>query len=82
MKLNAAPDGIPDALWLFSEDASRVLVSVDPTQAKALAGVVESRGVKARKVGATGGVSVGYGGLLDLGLEQVRPIYYHEPGTK
>lgn len=79
VRLNAAPKEFDPALWLFSEDTSRILVSCPPEIGETIYAEARARGIGVRLVGKTGGDAISYENEFELPLGEAREIYYNEP---
>jgi hypothetical protein len=65
-------------VWFFSEEPSRVLVSL-PAEAHAdLVTAADDAGVAARRVGRTGGEAIRLG-EAEIPMERAASVYYSEP---
>ncbi|HEX9123668.1 MAG TPA: phosphoribosylformylglycinamidine synthase subunit PurL [Actinomycetota bacterium] len=69
------PGDVPWYVTLFSESASRAVVSVAPERADGLEELAVARGVPFSRLGETGGPRMVFDGLLDLAVEDVRGLY-------
>jgi phosphoribosylformylglycinamidine synthase subunit PurL len=62
---------LPAHVALFSESASRVVVSVEPADEDALLGIAADHGVPAARVGETGGPRALVEGLIDVPVDEL-----------
>jgi phosphoribosylformylglycinamidine synthase subunit PurL len=62
---------LPAHVALFSESASRVVVSVEPADEDALLGLAADHGVPAARVGETGGPRALVEGLIDVPVDEL-----------
>ncbi len=69
------PGDLPPHVALFSESASRVVVSIDPARAVELEDLAGTRGVPFARLGETGGPRVSVDGVLDLALDEAIAAY-------
>jgi phosphoribosylformylglycinamidine synthase subunit PurL len=76
--LEAAPEGMASRVWFFSEEPSRVLVSVQAGAHADLLTAADAAGVAARRVGRTGGDRIRLG-EADIPMERAAAVYYTEP---
>jgi phosphoribosylformylglycinamidine synthase len=60
---------------LFSESASRAVVSVAPERASQLEDVASAAGVPCSRLGETGGPRIVFDGLLEMSVEDVTAVY-------
>jgi phosphoribosylformylglycinamidine synthase len=60
---------------LFSESASRVVVSVGPEKAEALESLAAGRDVPIARLGETGGPSMVFDTLFEISVEEAREAY-------
>jgi phosphoribosylformylglycinamidine synthase len=67
---------VPDPfVWLFSESAARVLVTVAPEKVVVLLRLAAEAGVPARPVGTTGGADLVLSGIPAVPLEELRSAW-------
>jgi phosphoribosylformylglycinamidine synthase len=71
------PGDLPDHVALFSESASRVVVSVDPADDARLVALATARGVPAARLGETGGPRAVIDGLVDLSVDELADTWEH-----
>ncbi len=71
----AIPSDLPPHVALFSESASRAVVSVAPEHAPTLEELATARGVPCSRLGETGGPRVVVDGLFETTVEELREIY-------
>jgi phosphoribosylformylglycinamidine synthase len=69
------PGDLPPHVALFSESASRVVVSVAPERADTLTELAGRFGVPCANLGETGGPRVVFGGLFETTVEELGDIY-------
>ena len=69
------PGDLPPHVSLFSESASRVVVSVDPARAAELEDLAGTLGVPIVRLGETGGPRIVVDGVLELGLPEAAAAY-------
>jgi phosphoribosylformylglycinamidine synthase II len=69
------PGDLPPHVALFSESASRVVVSVAPERADTLTELAGRFGVPCANLGETGGPRVVFGGLFETTVEELSDIY-------
>ncbi|MGA9159640.1 MAG: phosphoribosylformylglycinamidine synthase subunit PurL [Actinomycetota bacterium] len=69
------PGDLPPHVALFSESASRVVVSVDPSRAVELEDLAGTLGVPLSRLGETGGPRIAVDGVLDLALDEATAAY-------
>jgi phosphoribosylformylglycinamidine synthase len=79
MTLDAPPEGADARVWYFSEEPSRVLVSLPVGAHADLIVAADAADVPARRVGHTGGDSLTLGQAAPIPLDRARDIYYTEP---
>jgi phosphoribosylformylglycinamidine synthase len=60
---------------LFSESASRAIVSVDPADEEALVRLATEHGVPVARLGETGGPRALVEGLLDIPVDELREAW-------
>lgn len=65
----------PDHVTLFSESASRAVVSASPADAERLVALAEAHGVPIERIGETGGPSVMFEGMLETRVAFVTEVY-------
>ncbi len=65
----------PDHVAMFSESASRAVVSVAPAREARLRELAEAHGVPAARLGETGGPRTVIDGVLDATVDQLREAY-------
>ena len=66
---------LPPHVALFSESASRAVVSVAPQHEPAFSELAESHGVPAQRLGETGGPRIVFDGMFETTLAELRAIY-------
>jgi phosphoribosylformylglycinamidine synthase len=69
------PGDVPWYVSLFSESASRVVVSVGPEHASALEDLAATHGVPRTRLGETGGPRMVVDALVELDVEEARAAY-------
>ena len=69
------PSDLPAHLALFSESASRAVVSVDPGRAERLEELAAALAVPLARVGETGGPRVSIEGVVETTVDEVRAVY-------
>ena len=69
------PGDVPWYVSLFSESASRVVVSVLPERARELEGLAAERGVPCARIGETGGPRMVFDSLFELGVDEARAAH-------
>ncbi len=69
------PGDLPPHMQLFSESASRAIVSVEPARAERLEELAAALGVPCAKIGETGGPRVVIEGLVDSGVQELAAVY-------
>jgi phosphoribosylformylglycinamidine synthase len=69
------PGDLPPHVALFSESASRSVVSVAPERAEGLLGLAASHGVPCALLGETGGPRVMFDGLFEGSVGEMRDVY-------
>ena len=70
------PDGdLAPHLGLFSESASRAVVSVEPARAAELEALAAQHEVPFARLGETGGAVMRVDGLVEISVEQARSVY-------
>jgi phosphoribosylformylglycinamidine synthase len=69
------PGDLPPHVTLFSESASRVVVSVDPERAAELEDLAGTLSVPLARLGETGGPRIVVDGVLDLALAEAAAAY-------
>jgi phosphoribosylformylglycinamidine synthase len=69
------PEGRRPDFWLFSESASRALLSCDENKLDVLLERARALGVPAQRIGSTGGDRIRVPGVLDLALEQAEAAW-------
>jgi phosphoribosylformylglycinamidine synthase len=65
------PGDLPPHILLFSESASRAVVSVDPADEEAFVTLAAEHGVPCARVGETGGPRVMINGVIDVTVEEL-----------
>jgi phosphoribosylformylglycinamidine synthase subunit PurL len=73
-RLEATP-GLPDAVWLFSESPSRILLSVAEGALSDVLRVARDAGVPATEIGRVEGDRLVWEGRFDLALEDLRHVW-------
>jgi phosphoribosylformylglycinamidine synthase len=66
---------LPSHVALFSESASRAIVSVDPADEEALVRLAAEHGVPVARLGETGGPRALVEGLLDIPVDELREAW-------
>jgi phosphoribosylformylglycinamidine synthase II len=66
---------LPDHVTLFSESASRAIVSVAPEHEEAFAALATEHEVPSVRVGETGGPRVVFDGMFETTVERLRAVY-------
>jgi phosphoribosylformylglycinamidine synthase len=66
---------LPSHVALFSESASRAIVSVDPADAEAIVRLAAEHGVPVARLGETGGPRALVEGLLDIPVDELREAW-------
>jgi phosphoribosylformylglycinamidine synthase len=69
------PGDLPPHLSLFSESASRAVVSVDPGRAERLEELAAALGVPFARIGETGGPRVVIDGAIETTVEELATVY-------
>jgi phosphoribosylformylglycinamidine synthase len=69
------PGDLPPHVALFSESASRAVVSVPPERANELVELAARHGVPCTHLGETGGPRIVMGGLFETTVEELRDVY-------
>jgi phosphoribosylformylglycinamidine synthase len=69
------PGDLPPHVALFSESASRAVVSVTPEREEELKSVALEHGVPWARLGETGGPRAVFGGLFETTVQQMREAY-------
>ena len=69
------PDLLHPLVALFSESASRVVVTVERKRAAALESLAASHGVPCARIGETGGGALSFSGLFDVPIERAVCVY-------
>jgi phosphoribosylformylglycinamidine synthase len=69
------PGDQPAHVGLFSESASRAVVSVAPEKASQLEDVASAAGVPCSRLGETGGPRIVFDGLLEMSVDEVTAVY-------
>ena len=69
------PQGRRADLWLFSESASRALVSCDPAELQPLLQRASDLGVPAARIGTTGGERIRVPEVFDVPVEEARAAW-------
>ena len=69
------PGDLPPHVALFSESASRAVVSVDAGRAERLEELAATHHVPFARIGETGGPRVSIEGVLETGVEELRNVY-------
>jgi phosphoribosylformylglycinamidine synthase len=67
--------GLPLHVWLFSESASRILVSVNPATLPQLERIAAAEAVPMAQLGTVGGGALSVGGSLSVGVAELRERY-------
>jgi phosphoribosylformylglycinamidine synthase len=71
----ALPLGLHSVEALFSESASRAVVTATPENAASLEGLLDRAGVVWTRIGVTQGDVMEFAGVFDVGVEEVRSVY-------
>jgi len=66
---------LPDHVAMFSESASRAVVSVEPAREARLRELAEAHGVPMVRLGETGGPRAVIDGMLDATVDELREVY-------
>ena len=66
---------LPNHVAMFSESASRALVSVEPACEARLRELAETHGVPVARLGETGGLRAVIDGMLDTTVDELREVY-------
>jgi phosphoribosylformylglycinamidine synthase len=74
-ELGPVPEGRRADFWLFSESASRALVTCDESALAAFLERARALGVPAQRVGTTGGERIRIPGGLDVAVERARAAW-------
>ena len=74
-ELLSVPQGRRADLWLFSESASRALVSCDPAELQPLLQRASDLGVPAARIGTTGGERIRVPEVFDVPVEEARAAW-------
>ncbi len=69
------PGDLPVYVTLFSESASRAIVSLEPDKAKAIEDLAAAHRVPFARLGETGGPRMVFGHLLETTVEEARAAY-------
>jgi phosphoribosylformylglycinamidine synthase II len=69
------PGDLPSHVALFSESASRAVVSLDPVDEPRFVALCAERGVPAVRVGETGGPRAVFDGLFEASVEELRDAW-------
>jgi phosphoribosylformylglycinamidine synthase len=69
------PGDLPPVVTLFSESASRVVVSVAPQKAGQLEALAGAHGLPWFRIGETGGPRMAFDGVLDLSVAEAAAVY-------
>ena len=69
------PGDLPPHVALFSESASRAVVSVLPERAEELVELAARHGIPCGRLGETGGPRVVLDGLLEATVNELRGVY-------
>jgi phosphoribosylformylglycinamidine synthase II len=69
------PGDLPDHLALFSESASRVVVSVGPARCDALEGLASAHEVPFARMGETGGPRMVFDDLFEVTVDECRRVH-------
>jgi phosphoribosylformylglycinamidine synthase len=69
------PGDLPSHVALFSESASRAVVSVGPGDEPRFVALCRERGVPAVRVGETGGPRAVFDGLFEVSVEELRDAW-------
>ena len=72
-RIEDARGDLPAHVWLFSESASRAVVTA--ADGAAVVAAAEARGVPARLIGRTGGEALAVGDVLHIEVERLREVY-------
>jgi phosphoribosylformylglycinamidine synthase subunit PurL len=71
----ALPGDLPPHVGLFSESASRAVVSVEPARASALEDLARGRHVPFARLGETGGPRMLFDDLFEVSVARARDVY-------
>jgi len=69
------PGDVPWYVTLFSESASRAVVSVPPELTAALEGLASEHGVPFARIGETGGPRLVFDTLFEIAVDEARAVY-------
>jgi phosphoribosylformylglycinamidine synthase II len=75
LRIGVHGTGLPDHVVLFSESASRALVSVWPGREREFEALAEEHGVPAARVGITGGNAIDFDGLCQIPVREALVVY-------
>jgi phosphoribosylformylglycinamidine synthase len=67
-ELTAVPSGLAPHVWLFSESASRAVVSAAPGRERALEELASAHGVPCNRIGVTGGDALRFTGMFEVSV--------------
>ncbi|MGH9268025.1 MAG: AIR synthase-related protein, partial [Acidimicrobiales bacterium] len=67
--------GLAPHLWLFSESASRMVVSIDPSHLPRLASIADEEGVPLAVLGVVGGASLRVEGAMEIPVRGMIKVY-------
>jgi len=70
-------EGLPVHVWLFSETAGRVLVSLEANHLPALRALAAAEGVPVSFLGTVGGDALRIGEEADIPVSTLREVYEH-----
>jgi phosphoribosylformylglycinamidine synthase II len=71
----ALPGDLPPHVALFSESASRAVVSVEPGRAEHFEELAAAHGVPLARIGETGGPRISIEGVVDTGVAEAAAVY-------
>jgi phosphoribosylformylglycinamidine synthase len=75
VRIGVLGTGLPDHVVLFSESASRAVVSVWAGRERELERLAEAHGVPIARVGITGGSSIEFDGLFQVPVRDALVVY-------
>ena len=75
LRIGVHGTGLPDHVVIFSESASRAVVSAWPGREKDLERLAEERGVPIARVGLTGGTAIDFDGLFQIPVREALVVY-------
>jgi phosphoribosylformylglycinamidine (FGAM) synthase-like enzyme len=69
------PGDVPSHVTLFSESASRAVISVEPSRTEALETLARQHSVPCARIGETGGPRMVFGDLFEATVEEARAAF-------